>query len=158
MFLLQIQLQKYHCPLHKENITIVYITATDNAEKNTVHFIWSVYETPSIIVGYTSKYNFVPHSSLNIDCNKLTSNDPKKAIKWKYDYVTAFEIPEVEELSDPKDAVIFKDFAKTKKHNIYEAVWKTPTFTKDQVTFEGDFLQGKISFMVSREVYASKPL
>lgn len=146
----QINSKTYNCLKGKDNITILYITATDEDKNNMVHFIWSVYDTPSIIVGYTSKFNFQHHPHFAINCSKLISEKPQGAITWQYDYVSAFEVSEIQELHDPKDNVIFdqSDFGKTIKHGLDGVEWKTAKVNKKEVTFEGEFLGGKIVIMV----------
>ena len=75
-------------------------------------------------------------------------------MKWstKYDYISAFEIAELEELNDPKDEVIFKssDFGKVTPHDIRQSFWDLQACMKNEptCTFQGSFLGGNITFMV----------
>jgi hypothetical protein len=144
----------YTCPSPpgiNQPISIMYVTAEDVKQKNMVQFIWSVYETPSIIVAYTSKKNSNSNWGIDINCANLL-NGSSRAISFltKYDYIIAFEISELHEFSDPDDKVLFstKDF-KNYKHNISETYWNYVHEEENNVTtFYGGFLNGNISFKV----------
>lgn len=149
----QITLKKYDCPstvCKNQNISLVYVKAEDPKQKNVVQFIWSVYETPSIIVAYTSKKFYRKESDLEINWPKLLQGS-LGAIKFnlRYDYIMAFEISEIHEFSDPKDNVIFsKSDFNSHKHRIDQTNWRNPSREDNTFTFEGDFLNGIISFQV----------
>ncbi|XP_022784956.1 glycosylated lysosomal membrane protein B-like [Stylophora pistillata] len=150
----KITIKSISCP---KNITgcnnttyIIHVIAESADEKNSMHYLWSVIGSPTIVAAYFDTTDV----NVSIDWNQVLINSSTKGIMFTRPslYITALVIPAIYEFQDKKDELYYteKDIGKIVKHGFKEEVtqWEEPKVDhKNNVTtFRGKMLGGTVIF------------
>ena len=154
----QITIEEKHCPNEQpqckhKNYSIVHVVAESIDGRSTIHYLWSVIYSPTIIVAYFEK----PGVNVSIDWNNIFSAN-SKGINFteRSEYITALVIPAFYEFQDPKDELYYtkKDVTDIVKHQFNKVDWEKPEidYKNNITTFKASMLGGIVIFQV-REIH-----
>ena len=156
LFFCQITIQKYQCPnstcgnsSDNRNIIIDVIAESDDG-RSVIHYLWSVFGSPTIIAAYFEKTDV----ELIVNWTEICSGS-KEGISFSKEskYITAFVIPAIYEFQDPKDELFYTetDLKHITKHS-FDISWESPEVDQkhNMTTFKASMLGGTVIFQVSR--------
>lgn len=154
---MQITIKSIPCPTsitECSNTTyIIHVIAESTDKQNSMHYLWSVIGSPTIIAAYFDSTDV----NVSIDWNHVLNNNSTKGITFTQTslHITALVIPAIYEFQDKKDELFYteKDVVNTiVKHGFQNEVthWEEPEIDhKNNVTtFRGKMLGGTVIFQV----------
>lgn len=151
----QITIVEKHCPkkiCKGRYYSIFHVVAESSDKRSAIHYLWSVIDSPTIIVAYFKK----PDVNVSIDWKQVLNKTSSKGIHFteRYEYITALVIPAIYEFQDPKDELYYTSDKVTNivKHAFNQADWKEPEvdYKNNMTTFKASMLGGHVIFQVRR--------
>lgn len=118
---------------------------------SSIHYLWSVIHSPTIIVAYFAKTGV----NVLIKWDDILKENSTKGINFTecYDYITALVIPAIYEFQDPKDEIYYtsKKIRNIVKYPFNSISWERPKVDheKNMTTFRASMLGGHVLFQVS---------
>ncbi|XP_028398931.1 glycosylated lysosomal membrane protein-like [Dendronephthya gigantea] len=96
------------CPSPKSsfNFPLIWVKAMDSS--STIHYLWTTYPVPTIVVGYTTRKDV----KVTVDCAALTNETSRNnSIRFSHsmNYTFAFAMPRIYEYDDDDDNVDLTD-------------------------------------------------
>lgn len=120
-------------------------------KRSSMHYLWSVIHSPTIIVAYFAKTGV----NVSINWDDIMNENSTKGISFTecYDYITALVIPAIYEFQDPKDEIYYtsKKITNIVKYPFNLTSWERPKVDpeKNMTTFRASMLGGYVLFQVS---------
>ena len=158
-FFLQITIKNITCPQNikeceKETYNIIHVIADSTDKRNSIHYLWSVIGSPTIIAAYFDKTDV----NLTVNWTHIVNRKLFDGIQFtqKSDYITAFVIPAIYEFQDPKDDLFYTgkhvDVKTIVRHSFQDeiTIWEKPEidFKNNITTFKASMLGGTVIFQV----------
>lgn len=125
------------CPKNicsNHNRSIVHVQAT--GANSTIHYLWTTYPVPTIIVGYTSL-----EVSLNISWRNLTADMHASGIAFHppMNYTIGFAVPRMYEYEDEHDKAELSSGSNIFTHHLSYTRWSVKVDNSlGKVTFTGN--------------------
>lgn len=103
----QLSTKHHPCGVNSSvNFSIIWVKAMDSS--STIHYLWTIYPVPTIVVAYTTKNDV----EAEINCTALTNESTRSMgmrLTGHVNYTFAFVMPRIYEYDDEDDNVDLAD-------------------------------------------------